>query len=78
MEKKEFQKHLVKFTSSLRDLLCDQKGQWSVRGFIDNQSNIYTISSDTKIVSKISPIFLHFLKAVSLVKTPTSFFSLSI
>ena len=33
-------------------------GQWSIKGFIDIYKNIYTISSDTKIVSKILEIHL--------------------
>jgi hypothetical protein len=33
-------------------------GQWSIKGFIDIYKNVYTISSDTKIVSKILEIHL--------------------
>lgn len=33
-------------------------GQWTVKGFIDIYKNIYTISGDTKIVSKIIEIHL--------------------
>ncbi len=33
-------------------------GDWSVKGFIDVYKNIYTISSDTKIVSKILEIHI--------------------
>jgi hypothetical protein len=33
-------------------------GQWTVKGFVDIFENIYTISSDTKIVSKILEIHL--------------------
>ena len=35
-----------------------ENGQWSVKGFIDHLRNVYTISSDTKIVSKILEIHL--------------------
>ncbi|OQY43144.1 MAG: type II deoxyribonuclease, partial [Anaerolineaceae bacterium 4572_78] len=32
--------------------------QWTIKGFIDTYKNIYTISNDTKIVSKILEIHL--------------------
>ena len=35
-----------------------EDGQWTVKGFIDVYRSIYTISSDTKIVSKILEIHL--------------------
>lgn len=35
-----------------------EDGQWAVKGFIDAYKNIYTISADTKIVSKILEIHL--------------------
>lgn len=39
-------------------ICCAPRGQWTVKGFIDIYKNIYTISSDTKIVSKILEIHL--------------------
>ena len=40
-----------------------QNDEWTIRGFIDIFKNIYTISSDTKIVSKVLELHLfpHFL-----------------
>ena len=35
-------------------------GEWTIKGFIDIYKNIYTISSDTKIVSKILEIRIEF------------------
>ncbi len=35
-----------------------ETGEWTVKGFIDVYKNIYTISSDTKIVSKILEIHI--------------------
>ncbi|OJU40184.1 MAG: hypothetical protein BGN96_02810, partial [Bacteroidales bacterium 45-6] len=35
-----------------------ENGDWSVKGFIDVYKNIYTISSDTKIVSKILEVHI--------------------
>jgi hypothetical protein len=38
--------------------VATETGEWSVKGFIDVYKNIYTISSDTKIVSKILEIHI--------------------
>jgi len=38
--------------------ISTKDGQWSVKGFIDSYKNVYTISNDTKIVSKILEIHL--------------------
>ncbi len=52
-----FQK-LSEFVKSLRQEVSSSDGQWTVKGFIDIYRNVYTISSDTKIVSKILEIHL--------------------
>jgi hypothetical protein len=51
--KAEFKKALDAFAEKLRTYVATETGEWSVKGFIDVYKNIYTISSDTKIVSKI-------------------------
>lgn len=56
--KGEFKSALSKFVESLRDHVSDDDQQWTIKGFIDIYHNIYTISSDTKIVSKILEIHL--------------------
>lgn len=40
-----------------KSISCDD-GQWTIKGFIDVYRNVYTISSDTKILSKILEIHL--------------------
>lgn len=42
----------------LSNEISDSHGKWSIKGFIDIYKNIYTISSDTKIISKILEIHL--------------------
>jgi hypothetical protein len=42
----------------LGEYVSADDGQWTVKGFIDIYKTIYTISSDTKIVSKILEIHL--------------------
>ena len=56
--KQEFFRELSQFVSSLEDHVSTEDGQWSIKGFIDVCRNIYTISSDTKIISKILEIHL--------------------
>ncbi|MDD5287642.1 MAG: type II restriction endonuclease [Dehalococcoidales bacterium] len=65
MKKKDIQKAKMEFKEKLRNFVEDMRsytltddGQWSVKGFIDVFKNVYTISSDTKIVSKIIEIHL--------------------
>jgi Restriction endonuclease EcoRV. len=45
-------------------LISTADGQWVVKGFIDVFKNVYTISGDTKVISKIIELMLfpHFLK----------------
>jgi hypothetical protein len=57
-EKLEFEKKLKDFVYGLRSAISTEDGQWTVKGFIDTFKNVYTISSDTKIVSKILEIHL--------------------
>ena len=56
--KQEFFHELSQFVSSLDDHVSTDDGQWSIKGFIDVCRNIYTISSDTKIISKVLEIHL--------------------
>lgn len=51
---------------SLEDNLATEKGDWIVKGFIDVFRNVYTISSDTKVVSKVMEIPLFPYIAVAL------------
>jgi len=56
--KAEFKQELDKFADKLKQYVSTDNGDWSVKGFIDVYKNIYTISSDTKIVSKILEIHI--------------------
>ena len=56
--KSEFKKELDKFADLLEKYVSTENGDWSIKGFIDVYKNIYTISSDTKIVSKILEIHI--------------------
>jgi len=57
-DKDKFKKILKKFTETILNEVSTDDGQWTIKGFIDIYKNVYTISSDTKIVSKILEIHL--------------------
>ncbi len=56
--KKEFEQSLQAFAKTLKEHVSTPDNQWTIKGFIDVFENIYTISADTKIVSKILEIHL--------------------
>lgn len=56
--KAAFSKALSDFVGHLGTHVSLENGDWTVKGFIDIYRNIYTISSDTKVVSKILEIHL--------------------
>lgn len=57
-EKETFENQLKEFVGMFQRHISSEDGQWTVKGFIDIFKNIYTISADTKIVSKILEIHL--------------------
>lgn len=61
-EKRRFLHHLKAFAATLGDEIATGD-EWTIRGFIDVSRNVYTISSDTKVISKILELHLfpHFL-----------------
>lgn len=61
-EKIEFKVALKEFANTLAEHIA-KDDEWTIKGFIDIFKNIHTISSDTKIVSKVLEIHLfpHFL-----------------
>jgi hypothetical protein len=54
----DFKQRLSAFVDSLKGHVATEDDQWTIKGFIDVFRNIYTISADTKIVSKILEIHL--------------------
>src|SRR5438477_6660848 len=57
-EKARFKAALKTFAKDLQSYVSSDDGQWTVKGFIDVFKNVYTITADTKIVSKILEIHL--------------------
>ncbi len=56
--KELFKKQLDEFADKLKEFVSDSHNQWTIKGFIDVFQNIYSISADTKIVSKVLEIHL--------------------
>lgn len=52
-----FRHKIKQFAESLSDVIT-LDNEWTVKGFIDAYKNIFTISSDTKIISKILEIHI--------------------
>jgi hypothetical protein len=67
-EKETFRAGMKEFATGLAQHVSSEDRQWTVKGFVDLYHNVYTISADTKIVSKILeihifPKILEFAKA---------------
>jgi hypothetical protein len=58
MKTVDFQTKLQKVLFDNLTVLQDGKKDWVVKGFVDTYKNIYTISIDTKVVSKIIELML--------------------
>lgn len=58
MTKEQFISKLRHAVEAFAPELQTPSGDWAVKGFIDIHRNIYTISSDTKVVSKIVELYL--------------------
>lgn len=53
-----FEEKLSKYFEEFQKIVSSEKGDWTVKGFIDMYKNIYTISIDTKVVSKIIELMI--------------------
>lgn len=56
--KQRFRTQLLKYVDQFNAAVSTGEGDWVVKGFIDIARNIYTISVDTKVVSKIMELLL--------------------
>ncbi len=54
----EFERRLRENLPRFQSVLATDIGDWVVKGFIDTRKNIYTISSDTKVISKLIELML--------------------
>lgn len=57
---------------NLSEALCDEDGSWAVRGFVDVWRNVFPMTGDTKVLSKVMelllvPVFLEAIQDTPLV-----------
>jgi hypothetical protein len=57
-DKDKFREKLLGYLNQYLCDIQDPDGNWTVKGFIDIFKNIYTISLDTKVISKVLEIML--------------------
>ncbi|MBG6061319.1 hypothetical protein IWX83_001100 [Flavobacterium sp. CG_9.1] len=58
MNKEQILQELQEEVKGFNEIIATDKGDWIVKGFIDIYKNIYTISIDTKVVSKVIELLL--------------------
>ena len=58
MDKNDFLNALRQEIATFRSAVSNQNGDWTIKGFIDIAKNIYTISTDTKVISKVMELSL--------------------
>jgi len=58
MEKIEFLEALQSEVDAFNAAVATPNGDWVIKGFIDIARNVYTISMDTKVISKIMELLL--------------------
>lgn len=54
----DFQRTFYQHFDELKYTLSTDNGEWVIKGFIDIYKNIYTISTDTKVLSKVIELML--------------------
>ncbi len=53
-----FSKNLKHYFDEMNERVSNQNGEWTVKGFIDIYQRIYTISIDTKVLSKVLELLM--------------------
>lgn len=56
--KDKFHSQLLVYVERFNSAVSTKEGDWVIKGFIDIAKNIYTISADTKVVSKVMELLL--------------------
>lgn len=58
MEQDQFRADLLQYFDELQERVSTENGDWTVKGFIDVYKRIYTISIDTKVLSKVLELLM--------------------
>lgn len=56
--KRSFEESFSVCVGSLKNVVSTSGGDWVIKGFIDTSQRIYTVSADTKVVSKIMELLI--------------------
>ncbi|MGL5032951.1 MAG: type II restriction endonuclease [Microcystaceae cyanobacterium] len=59
MTSEEFHRILSSEIESIRKAIATEENQWIIKGFVDVFTNVYTITIDTKVISKVLEILLY-------------------
>ncbi len=54
----DFEHQMRDYLPKFKTALANEIGDWVVKGFIDTYHNVYTISADTKVISKLIELML--------------------
>ncbi|MBN1762500.1 MAG: restriction endonuclease [Methanomicrobia archaeon] len=57
-DKDDFRERFLEYLNQYLSDIQDSEGNWTVKGFVDIFKNVYTISLDTKVISKVLEIML--------------------
>lgn len=58
MNSEEFRIQLLDYLRAHSHVLMTFDGNWTIKGFVDVNKNIYTVSADTKVVSKLLELMI--------------------
>jgi len=58
LESDPFRETMLRYFDELKARVTTESGDWTVKGFIDVYQRIYTISLDTKVLSKVLELLL--------------------
>jgi Restriction endonuclease EcoRV len=58
LEQDQFRENLTQYFAELKERVSTEDGDWTVKGFIDVYKRIYTISIDTKVLSKVLELLM--------------------
>lgn len=58
MGQDQFRENLLQYVDALQSRVSMENGDWTVKGFIDVYKRIYTISTDTKVLSKVLELLM--------------------
>lgn len=59
MSEPDLREALLPYFGAIRQRVMTQTGEWTVKGFIDVYQNVYSMSLDTKVLSKVLELLMY-------------------